>query len=215
MKDLLLKAKHWHYFLLTFGIPMCMHYIAMDFLMPNYLTIDVDTPPNFDGLLNYFQYMPFATLMMMLPIYGWMWAVGNGLQKYIPDHLKMNTVFFNIVLVLSLVFYAGMAYAMTSAMGAYLNMEYFESLIDSDEMPDFSGIGKYLLGYLVFFIISLYCYYFSAKTIKTAEVKEQVSFGSFVTEFFLHWIFYIGIWMLQPRIHKIMDEDAEFFDLDH
>lgn len=194
---------------------MCMHYIAMDFLMPNYLTIDPDVPPNFDGLFNYFQYVPIASVIMMLPVWAWMWAVGNGLQKYIPDGLKLNTSFFNIMLVVSLGLYAAGAFVITNAIGSYLNMEYFESLVESEEMPDFSGIGKYFLGFLVTFCVSLYCYYFSAKTIKTAETQERVTFGGFVTEFFLHWIFYIGIWILQPRIHKIIDDDAEFFDLDH
>lgn len=48
-----------------------------------------------------------------------------------------------------------------------------------------------------------YCLYFVAKTIKTAELQKETSFGDFAGEFFLIWFYPIGIWFIQPKINRI------------
>jgi len=51
-----------------------------------------------------------------------------------------------------------------------------------------------------------YCLYFVAKTLKTVELQREVSFNDFIAEFFLTWFFPIGVWILQPRINKMIKE---------
>jgi hypothetical protein len=51
-----------------------------------------------------------------------------------------------------------------------------------------------------------YCFYFTAKTFKTAELQKEVSFNDFVGEFFLVWFSPIGVWILQPKINQLADE---------
>ena len=55
----------------------------------------------------------------------------------------------------------------------------------------------------------LYCFYFTAKTIKTAELERKVGFGDFVGEFLLLWFYPIGIWFLQPRVNKLIEKPTE------
>ena len=54
-----------------------------------------------------------------------------------------------------------------------------------------------------------YCLYFVSKTFKTAETQRKVAFGDFAGEFFMLWFFPIGIWIIQPKINKMVDEVDE------
>ena len=50
-----------------------------------------------------------------------------------------------------------------------------------------------------------------AKTIKTAEQKRKLDFGDFAGEFFLMWFFMIGVWILQPKINRMSEENLNDF----
>ena len=52
--------------------------------------------------------------------------------------------------------------------------------------------------------------YFAAKTIKCVELKRNVTFSDIAGEFFLIWFFPIGVWILQPRINKLIDGDISY-----
>jgi hypothetical protein len=53
--------------------------------------------------------------------------------------------------------------------------------------------------------------YFAAKTLKTVELKREATFSDFVGEFFLIWFNFIGIWILQPKINKIIQSQDDNF----
>jgi len=46
----------------------------------------------------------------------------------------------------------------------------------------------------------------SAKSIREKENKENLTFGNYALEFFLILYMIIGVWILQPRLNKIMNE---------
>jgi hypothetical protein len=46
---------------------------------------------------------------------------------------------------------------------------------------------------------------FVAKKIKTAELQCNVTFSDYIAEFFLVWFHFIGVWILQPRINKMLE----------
>tara|TARA_B110000046_G_C13016331_1_gene408942 strand:+ start:1352 stop:1558 length:207 start_codon:yes stop_codon:yes gene_type:complete len=48
--------------------------------------------------------------------------------------------------------------------------------------------------------------WFNAKVIKSIELHRTGTFGEFAGEFFLIWFFPIGIWFIQPKINKMMEE---------
>ena len=51
-----------------------------------------------------------------------------------------------------------------------------------------------------------YSLYFVAKTFKTVELQREVSFSDFAGEFFMIWFYPIGIWIVQPKINKMIEE---------
>ncbi|WP_101311729.1 hypothetical protein [Labilibaculum manganireducens] len=72
-----------------------------------------------------------------------------------------------------------------------------------------------LIGGLVGIIVPLhlfsmfcifYCLYFVAKTFKTVELQREVSFFDFAGEFFMIWFFPIGIWIVQPKVNKMIED---------
>ena len=48
--------------------------------------------------------------------------------------------------------------------------------------------------------------YFSAKTLKSVEMQRIATFSDYAGEFFLLWFFPIGIWVIQPRLNKLIEE---------
>lgn len=52
-----------------------------------------------------------------------------------------------------------------------------------------------------------YSMYFTAKTLKTVELQREVVFNDFAGEFFLLWFNFVGVWILQPRINKLVEDD--------
>lgn len=57
-------------------------------------------------------------------------------------------------------------------------------------------------------VFSIFCifysYYFVSKTFKTVELQREASFSDFAGEFFMIWFYPIGIWILQPKINKMV-----------
>jgi len=48
-----------------------------------------------------------------------------------------------------------------------------------------------------------YIIYFVSKTLKMAELQRNVSFSDYAGEFFLIWLYPIGIWFVQPKINEL------------
>ena len=45
--------------------------------------------------------------------------------------------------------------------------------------------------------------YWAAKSVKTVEMRKEVTFNDFAGEFFLIWFYPIGVWILQPKVNKL------------
>jgi hypothetical protein len=70
----------------------------------------------------------------------------------------------------------------------------------------------FFIGFAVIFplhLFAMFCMfyncYFIAKTIKTVELQRLTTFSDFVGEFFLIWFFPVGVWFLQPKINKMLE----------
>jgi hypothetical protein len=59
-----------------------------------------------------------------------------------------------------------------------------------------------LIGFVAITKIVIY----SARTIKKAELNKEYKTTNLVSEIFFIYFFIIGIWVLQPRLNKIMDK---------
>jgi hypothetical protein len=87
----------------------------------------------------------------------------------------------------------------------------FGGILENGQQPSGGMIGR-LVGIIVpLHLFSMfcifYCLYFVSKTFKTVELQREVSFSDFAGEFFMIWFFPIGVWIVQPKINKMIENN--------
>ena len=198
MTDRFLRAKHWQLFLLTFGIPMIFQIVMMVSMMASFAT---QATPDPTMMFSYARFFPVVTILFMAVFFGWFWSVAIGLQKKVPENVTMKVrkfkVFFFIPMVYLLVFMV--------VFGVFMN-----GLFSPNPEPNVGMIGGLFAIIFPLHLFSMFCIfyslYFVAKTFKTVELQREVKFGDFAGEFFLIWFYPIGIWIVQPKINRMIEK---------
>src|SRR5690606_6248705 len=189
MRNLVLHAKHWHLFILSFAIPFLLQ-IVMIIKMLNKALINQDMLPTSllsDSIVLLVIIMIFYAI---LPL--WMWIVTTGLQDRVPENIKLKINKFKIFFIIPIFYFV-----------LYMTL-FFPSLINFQVVPTMFFIIMPLHFFVMFCIF--YCIYFTAKTLKTIELQRIVRSSDYIGEFFLIWFFPIGVWFIQPRINKIVQQ---------
>ena len=194
-----LQAKHWQLFSLMFGIPILLQIIMMITMFAN---IDTNGYQDPSLMFNMLKMFPIIMILYTGLSFGWFWSIANGLQEKIPNEFKLNLKKFKIfffvplVYILSLIILIG-----TTAYG-----------ISSGDNAIGGIVGKMLFVVIPLHLFSMFCIfyqlYFVSKTIKIAELKRNVTFSDYLGEFFMMWFFPIGIWIIQPKINRIVSEKS-------
>lgn len=199
MVNRFLKAKHWQLFLLIIGLPMIAQIV---FLSSIFINIGAEQP-NIGSAIPFFVLFPILMITMVGILFGWYWSVGAGLQRIIPDELKMRVSMFRFFLIFPVIYIflmlGVMGYMITSAMASYAAEPPFIFLLI---------VPMHLFAMFCIF----YCMYFVAKTIKTAELKRKVGFGDYAGEFFLIWFYPIGIWFIQPKVNQLIERKEDIVE---
>jgi len=185
-----LKAKHWQIFLMTFGLPFIIQILT--------------APMVFLGNDPMIMMRVFPVIMILCigGLLGWFWSIGAGLQSEVPGNVKMKVKKFKILLITPLIYILLISIAMSTI---------FNGVFETVREPDTSLMGG-LLGVIIpLHLFSMfcifYCLYFVAKTFKTVELQREVTFSDFAGEFFLFWFFPVGIWIIQPKINKMIENE--------
>ncbi|WP_340065689.1 hypothetical protein [Ascidiimonas aurantiaca] len=192
MIKLFLRLKHWQLFLLLLGVPLLFQFYVMFALLWNLKT---DPNPTNESVLNFFEVFPLVMILFTGVFFGWFWSIALGLKEKIPAEIKMKTTRFKIFFFIPLVYIVSL-------------MIYLGNIFSGLQVDDAFEAGSWIVVVIVpLHLFSMFCMfhtmYFVAKTIKTAELQRKAGFGDFVVEFFLLWIYFIGIWIIQPRINKL------------
>lgn len=198
MTDRFLRAKHWQLFLMTFGIPLILQFIMMGSMISNFAN---QTNPDPTMMFNYMKFFPVIMVVFMAVFFGWLWSVAIGLQKKVPENVTLKVkkfkIFFFIPLIYTLIF---MTFFIVSMNGFFT----------SNSEPSIGLIGGLFAVIFPLHLIAMFCIfyslYFVAKTFKTVELQHEVKFGDFTGEFFFIWFYPIGIWIVQPKINKMIEE---------
>ncbi len=96
-----LKAKHWQLFTLMFGIPILFQLIMMGTL---FLNINSQTSLNPTEIFNIMKFFPILMILYMGVFFGWFWSIAIGLQRKVPESIKMKTMKFKIFFFIPLVY---------------------------------------------------------------------------------------------------------------
>lgn len=192
MINLFLRAKHWQLFLFTFGIPILYQAATMVSLV---MTIIARTSSNPEEVFDQLKYFPIMMLFLVGGLFGWLWSVGVGLQKYIPDEFKLPVNKFKLILLIPscyIFFFLG-----------------FVIWVLSPNEPDPMIFAVIVPFHLLSMVCIFYSLYFVSRTYKTAVLQKKLEVGDYIGEFFMIWFFFIGVWILQPKINKMVEAYSE------
>lgn len=132
--------------------------------------------------------------------YGWFWSVAVGLQSKVPVTVKMKVKKFKILFFIPLVYIL----LLLIVIGVVMN-----GAIQNGAKPGSGLIGTIAAIVIPLHLFSMFCMfyslYFVAKTVKTVELQRTVSFSDFAGEFFMIWFYPVGIWIVQPKINKMIE----------
>jgi len=222
MKDKILRTKAWKFFIIVFCIPQILSHILLNGYMENLAADTSGFDP--DTLILRLSIVMIISMVCAIPMYLWMWAVGNELPRYIPQNLRVQPGFFNIALVSSFLLSSFASFSLVLAVKKVMNQvleaigpdldDFDPSLFDPSEfLSMLSAFKMPLLLLLVGFVLLLYCYYFSAKTISKAKLQDKPGFGDNFINFILHFVFFGSVFYFQPEIKKVMDNYRDEDDI--
>ena len=180
MIQLFLKAKHWQLFIIMLGIPLISQF--------------------------YFLTRIFRIQTPMEQLSGSKGFTEVVSEKFILfDFFPFITIFFILVFFgWKILFFIPLVYIVL--------MMVFMSRFSPEILPGGFSISGYIFAIILpLHLLSMFCIfysmYFAAKTFKTAELQRKVEFGDFAGEFFLLWFYFIGIWIIQPKVNKLYEKE--------
>lgn len=132
-----------------------------------------------------------TSLLFMALYLGWLWAIATTANQRLDPSLRRSTKWMGL----------GLVYASIYLIGAFIFLPGTSDL--DQEMPGFI-VPLHLLAMFAIF----YSLVFTAKQIVTLERKQPVSFFEYSGPFFLFWFFPIGVWFIQPRVNKMLGNNA-------
>jgi hypothetical protein len=182
----LLTIKHWQLFMLLLGIPL-----VFEFSMVGLVILNKNLKVIFIGL-------PIMMIICIGFFFSWFYALGTNLHRRLPENAKMNLTVFKIFLFVPAAYFL-----------------FLLIVISILNQTNFTATPNLIIFVIVFFMhlasmfCIFYCLYFIAKAFKSVESQKPVSFGDYIGEFLLFWLYPVGIWILQPRINKLFDPALE------
>jgi hypothetical protein len=185
-----LKLKHWQLFTLVWGVPLGLSIFS-----------------NIKGDLSIMlMTFPFMMLFFIFGLFGWVWAIATGLHDKVRPEVKLNVTRFKIIFLIPIVYMLLLLIWMTTS-----------AMTDSGEQTDPPGIFVAL--FIMVHLLSMVCIImglrFAAKTMRSVELHRNAKFGDYIGEFFLIWFSIVGIWILQPRLNKLVEGHGHEAQVQH
>ncbi len=210
MKNKFLKAKHWQLFLALVGSALIFQIILIRIIFANMAPIatasstpKMPDPRMIANIFSIFKLFPIILIVMMSILYGWQWSVATGLQNKLPEGITMKLKKFKIFFSFHVIYLLALSIVLP------VFVEHMFTIALHNQVPNIPMIALSFIFIIPLHLFAIFCIlysmYFIAKTIKTVELQKEVTFSDFVGEFFMIWFFPIGIWFLQPRINRIVD----------
>ena len=198
MTDIFLKAKHWQIFLLTFGLPLIYQFTWFGSMMFHLAT---QSDPDPMVMFSYVKFFPLFMVLFMFVFFGWLWSIAIGLQKKVPENVTMKVKKFKVFFFFPLIYFLLFLTAFTATVSGFISPDLEQGI------GFFGGIFAVVVPLHLFSMFCIfYSLYFVSKTFKTVELQKEVKFADFAGEFFMIWFYPVGIWIIQPKINKMIEE---------
>jgi len=208
MINKLLNARHWKLFVITTGIPFVL-FIVMIIIQVSMIVSQQGQPAtrmsaNFSpAIIIVPAIIGIVMLFAAFIHFAWIFSVATGLQPFMhPEMRKLKVKRFRLF------FFFPLAYAVVIP----LFMFSISNMINVDKEPNLGVlIPVFILMFCLHFFSAfcmIYTLYFTAKTLRSAEMQKEAHFSDYIGEFFLIWFYPVGIWFIQPRVNAIVNGTA-------
>ncbi|TGE05187.1 hypothetical protein [Hymenobacter fodinae] len=117
----------------------------------------------------------------------WFALLGNALFRFLPPKVDYSLLWFSINIALIIVFFGGLA------------------ILTEDRSIHAKGLAGLLLIYV--FFAMLHAPWFLAVSLVAIEKQRKPEFGFYFGTFMLFLCWPIGVWVIQPRINVLWEED--------
>ena len=128
-------------------------------------------------------------------LFGWIWSIGAKLNEQLPDGVKLNASRFKLIFAIPFV------YLLTLDIW----MGFLFSLNPIDTSSDWWVILLFVALHFIAMGCTIFGVRFAAKTLKSIELGHMAHFQDYAIDFFLIWVSFLGYWIIQPRINKIIN----------
>lgn len=125
----------------------------------------------------------WLSIIFGIPIYLWLWSIGTKLQNRPQTDNGLKLLIFKISILYPIAYLVFAIYHFFSK-GDFIMPLHFAAMFST-----------------------FYAMIFAAKTLKSAELERKAGVSEYLGDFFLIWFYPIGIWILQPRIHRLMKKE--------
>jgi hypothetical protein len=202
MINKVLASKHWQLFLLSFFLPMAFHFFMMARMITSVIGATKQKPQMLDPTVLFQDMLytfPILIILSFGTLFAWYWSVVVGLYSKASEFMKVNIIFFKVCfffpICYAFCFFGVINYFITTFTGQAVSSE-----------PSFNPI--YFLILFPLHMFSMFCLFYIifqvSKIFRAVELEKEVSFNDFAGEFFLIMFFPLGVWIIQPRINKLI-----------
>lgn len=139
-----------------------------------------------------------VTTYLVILWFWWIYACGITLNNKRPEAYRGSEITFKVSFVLSV---------MLTITGVIFSTRLTNETDYGHQQFDLFMIGTILI--MAGILPMIYCFYFVAKSLVTAETQQKASFDNVKNDFILVWAWPYGIWFIQPRINKLFEEEEE------
>jgi len=208
---LLLYMKHWQLFLLLFGAPIIFEIILMTTIFPQLFT-NSSAQGVAKNVMPLFFTCFFITMIIILSIFfTWFWTIGTNLYTKLLPTASISLKRFKAFLIFPVIYMFAII-GLMAFMASGFNFFAIQGNAGQPDAMQSASIPSIILLIIPLHLFAMFCMfyllYFVAKTLKAVELQRPVEFGDYAGEFFLLWFFFIGVWVLQPRINRIFAENT-------
>lgn len=199
MKSIFLRAKHWQLFIPAIAVPFVLM-IAFAIIAVVTITSLEHNTDNTQEALWLFYLLPVILLLSWFVQFAWSWTVVTQLSKLVPHHVRLPIGRFKFFFILPVIYFCCLPFYIVFVINT-VTMEREEDLLTAALL----GLVVFIFHFFSIFCV-LHTFFFVAKTVKSAELQRNPRFSNFVGDFFLIWIFPVGIWFIQPRINALIEK---------
>jgi hypothetical protein len=222
MSDFFLRSKHWLLFI-PIALPTILSYVFQGIygselqewsaeMQVNGPDMDF-TPPNLHDYSTYLYGYILIMLIGGLTQLGWLWTMGNDLHDRVTEGFNLKPKTFQVTIAISGLFLLVMAFSLH--LGFNWVADSLPGWVENGP-PDGEGgmefmktLFTYLAAFMVFGLVTFGCQVYNViyvgKTLKSIELGRPAKGGEFAGYALLSYLLIIGIWILQPKVNRLME----------